>query len=353
MELIIMDKNFQRIGVIEKFESLIWVERYSRPGDFELYTSVDPYLLSTLTIGMYLYSIESEYIMIVESISIETDVEVGNHLTIKGRSLESILDRRIIWSQTILESKIQEGIKKLIEENVINPEDEERKIDNFIVEEVDDPIIDKIEIEKQYTGTNLLDAVEELCLSENLGFKINLDEDNKFVFKLYSGKDRTFKQTDNPYVIFSPSYENLLNSSYKESSMDFRNVALVAGEGEGSNRKKISINLDEVTGLERRELFVDARDISSETIYGTLEDSVYYELLRGRGLDKLNNYLYDKTFEGEVEPHQTFTYGKDYYIGDMVQLINEYGMETESRITEIIRSQSESGYTVIPTFTPV
>lgn len=45
------------------------------------------------------------------------------------------------------------------------------------------------------------------------------------------------------------------------SSQNYRNVALVAGEGEGLDRKTIPVGAAE--GMERYELYVDARDVSS------------------------------------------------------------------------------------------
>lgn len=49
--------------------------------------------------------------MIVEKIQITSDTEDGNHVTVTGRSLESILDRRIVWGQKLLSGNLQNGIK--------------------------------------------------------------------------------------------------------------------------------------------------------------------------------------------------------------------------------------------------
>ena len=64
----------------------------------------------------YLWLKESDQTMIVEDRKIESDAENGNHFTVTGRSLESILERRIIWKQTILSGNFQNGIKKLLDE---------------------------------------------------------------------------------------------------------------------------------------------------------------------------------------------------------------------------------------------
>ena len=37
MDLYILNKNFEKIGLIDTYESVIWTTRYYTYGDFELY----------------------------------------------------------------------------------------------------------------------------------------------------------------------------------------------------------------------------------------------------------------------------------------------------------------------------
>lgn len=45
--------------------------------------------------------------------------------------------------------------------------------------------------------------------------------------------------------------------------------------------------------------------------------------------------------------------GQDFFIGDIVQIKNEYGMEAKSRVSELVLSQEETGEAVYPTFTSI
>ena len=119
-----------------------------------------------------------------------------------------------------------------------------------------------MKIDTQYTGDNLYEIVNALCVANNIGFKITVNSSNQFVFKLYAGKDRSYDQFDNPYVVFSPNFDNILNTNYMESKSSLKNVTLVGGEGEGSARKYTGVG--DTSGLERREMFTDARDLSSD-----------------------------------------------------------------------------------------
>ena len=57
-----------------------------------------------------------------------------------------------------------------------------------------------------------------------------------------------------------------------------------------------------------------------------------------------------KNFEGEVDAVRMFVYGKDFFIGDVVQISNEYGIEGSARVMEFIKSDDASGSKAYPTF---
>lgn len=469
MELTVLDTNFRSIAIIDVFESLIWTDRFSTCGDFEIYESANDKNLVSLLEDYYLWSRESEHTMIIEDHKITSDIDSGSHVQITGRSLESILDRRIVWFQTVLGGNLQNGVKKLLDDNIINPTDPDRKVSNFIFEASTDPAITGLTIDAQYTGDNLLKAVQELCEAKSIGFKVLLNEAMQFVFKLYAGVDRSYDQIVNPYVVFSPKFDNLLNSNYLQSTKDLKTVTLVAGEGEGTARRTISVAgvFGSGTGLSRRELFTDARDVSSSapgrnlfdkskvqsgfinattgaietnasysnskygeaisivsgksyylsgyagafryclfnsdgtynsyvnlttpiawtaTITGKmvplfyngatdgqlnitqielgtaatayiafnkLDDTEYNAQLSQKGTQNLSEHKKIQSFEGQAETTKIYQYGRDFFMGDILQIANEYGMESRSRVTEVVRSHSTSSIDVVPTFTAV
>lgn len=349
MDLLVLNKSLDVIAIVDVYESIIWTERYYEYGDFELYTAMTQDLLNYIKTDNYIQRVGSDRVMIIEEIRIDTDSETGNHITITGRSLESILDRRVVWSQTTISGNLQNGIKKLINENIISPSKEERKISNFIFKDSTDSQITGLTVEAQYTGDNLYDVISKVCEEKSIGFKVSLNENKQFVFELYAGADRSYEQTNYPYVVFSPNFDNIINSNYLESKENLKNVALVGGEGEGTARKYLAIG--NTSGLDRRELFVDARDISSEGEDGeTLTTEQYNELLKQRGNEYLADYTDLVSFEGAVETNIMYKYGVDFFDGDIVQIANEYGHEAKVRILEVVISENEEGNSVYPTF---
>lgn len=352
MELLILDKAFSSVATLDVFESFIWTDRYCGYGDFEIYTPANAKMKESLKEEYYIYIKESEHLMIIEDVEIDTDVEDGARMKVTGRSLESILERRIIWNQTVLNGNFQNGIKKLLTENIISPSDESRKISNFVFKESTDTAITSLEVEAQYFGENLYDTIVDLCNSKQVGYKILLDGSN-FVFFLYVGTDRSYNQVKNPYVIFSPNFDNLLNSNYVESIKTLKNVTLVAGEGEGSERKTVSVSATENygTGLSRREIFTDAQGVTKNVNGQEITDEEYTNQLKQKGEETLSKNKKTISFEGEIDSNSTtYKYDEDYFIGDIVQVENEFGYMSRCRITEYVRSQSDSGIETYPTY---
>lgn len=348
MDILVLNTDFEAIAVIDTYESMIWTDRYNAYGDFEIYFAMDEQLLEYLKEDNYLWLKDSEHCMIIENIKINADAENGNHLIVTGRSLESILERRIIWGQRIFSGNLQNGIQTMLNECIISPSIVERKIPNFIFIPSTDPKITSLNIDHQYTGDELYAVIQGLCEENNIGFKVVLTDENQFAFSLYAGVDRSYNQTENPYVVFSPNFENIINSNYFSSKAGFRNVTLVAGEGEGASRKTTTVG--SASGLDRRELFTDAKDISSDTENGTLSDSEYMAQLKTKGLKNLADHIVTTAFEGEVETTILFKYGEDFFIGDIVQITNEYGNEGAVYISELIISNNKEESSIYPTF---
>lgn len=380
MDAMILDQDFEAVAILDAFESFIWTDRYYEAGDCEVYAPASIPLVQNLVEGNYLWRRDSEHLMIIDSVTITTEVESGVHITATGESLEAILKRRVIYPTTI-EGNLQNGIKKLIEESAISPSNSKRKIPNLVFVASTDPRITSLEIDGlQYSGENLYDSVSELCIAYDLGFKITLSDDKKFEFRLFMGQDRSYNQEDNPWVVFSPKFENLTSSNYYSSHKDYKNAAYILGaelpeeprEGDtttpsvANNGKNRYYELEYVdaVGLDRREIFVDASNIDdtyevtipgddendSREVDATLSDDEYLPLLSDEGDLELSETLTTTAFEGEIEATRQYVYGSDFNIGDVVQVVNEFDMTSNSRISEVVWCHDLNGISITPTF---
>lgn len=346
MDIYVLNSDFEEIGIIDVFQSLIWTTRYYDSGDFELYLPATTTAVELLTSGKYIVRDDISRVMIIQKIEITTDVESGNYITVSGNSVESILSQRIILSQTNLNTTVQEAIYRIVDENAVTCSSMTiRKFPNLTLET---PALETTEkVQMQTTYADLQEKVSEICKLYGIGWKI-LRNGKNLVFSLFRGVDRSESQSENAPVTFSPEYDNLINSNYHYDASSFKNSALIAGEGEGTARKTWGIN-QTTAGYDRYELYVDAKDISSNN--GEIGSTEYYNLLEQRGYEKLAEHSPTYSFDGEIDPNVQYIYGTDYNLGDIVQIENEYGITATARIIEIIESWSANeGYTAIPTF---
>lgn len=375
MEAIVMNTKFETIAIIDQFESFIWTDRYFGAGEFELYLPAESKLSTSLKLDNYLWNANSDHVMIVENVELNTDPEVGDHLTVTGQSLESILLRRVIWDFTELSGNVQTAIQKLLNENAISPTNAKRKFPNLTFKASTDPKVTSLTFDAavQYHGELLYDAIYEICEARDLGFRITLTEAGQFQFELYAGVDHSWEQTENPCVVFSPRYDNLLATRYTQSKVNYHNAALVMGEGDGKDKITVEATNGDFSGLDRREVMMSSNssqsDGSEEPVEdangdGTVDESEkraydqamaarlakYKETLVQEGKDELAKSKESKYFDGEVEARRQFVYGQDFKIGDIVQVSNEYNMQGKCRVLEFVMTQDASGETMLPTF---
>lgn len=352
----VLDQSFNIVGVIDEYVSCIWRPAYYDIGDFELYLSAMPELLDLLKINRYLVRTSDievnngvttyKKVMIIKNIGLNTDVENGDHLKITGKELKYLLHQRIIWRQTNLTGRAEAGIRALVDQNAINPTDTKRVIPNLILD-AGAGLTDMID--KQVTGDYLDQTIVDICTAYNYGWEIFINN-QKLVFRVYVGLDRSYGQTERPYVVFSDNFDNLFNTDYQINTEVFANCTLVGGEGEGLNRIYRSVG-NELTGLNRYETFTDARDLSQNK--GTEEEiplATYYSLLEGRGKENLAEFQNTEGFSGEVLNNVAYKYGIDFYLGDMVTVINHYGITKNVKVLSVIESEDENGSTLVPQF---
>ena len=352
----VLDQEFKLQGVIDSYVSVIWRPSYSEVGDFEIYLGATTKAISLLKENNYVVrssdiSVENgvttyEKVMVIKNVQLMTDVENGDFYCVTGRELKFLLHQRIVWKQTNLTGTAENAIRRLVNENAITPTDTNRVIPNLMLG-VSAGLTETIE--KQVTGKHLDESIVEICKTYNYGWDIFITN-NKLVLVVYAGLDRSYGQTERPYVVFSDDFENLYNTDYQLFTETFANTTLIGGEGEGLERVYVTVN-NSNSGLNRYETFTDARDISQNK--GSEEEidlTTYNKLLAERGRENLASLTFTEGFSGEVLSDVAFKYGEDFFIGDLVTVVNKYGIQKNVRVLSAIESEDETGVKLLPQF---
>lgn len=354
MDIYITSEKLEVLTVIDYCRSIIWHTKYCGAGDFELYIPASQYLFDTIHEGCFAYRKDNDTVMIVEKIQLQTTAEREDFIIISGKSAESIIARRIVWSQTNMYDYVCMMVKQLMNENLIAPTDVARKIPLIKMGEC---VTSTIKVRKQITGDNLLDAIVNLLSTYGYGFRLAKSLSRtigNLSFQIIKGIDRSINNSqNNPHVKFSYEFDNLLSSDYSADYTEYKNVTLVAGEGEGTARRTHVVHTgtgitDEPTGMNRREVYTDDSSISSNE--GEIDDATYEMMLDERGIEALSETKASVAFTGEIAPNASYKLGEHYFLGDIVTIENQYGVYANVRITDLTENLDENGYNVVLTY---
>ena len=329
LELIVLDRDFSVLGVIDGFETLIWRRKYTACGDFELHCS-DAYFQS-LRDGAYLYRSDRPELGLLQETVFSRSETGAKKAVAKGNFAEALLSDRVFGTVYDYSGKAEAVLRQMVNDLAIAPAG--RKIGHLALGASGGL---GEEITGQVTGDVLSEKLWDICAEQALSLRITLDYDtDALLFTVWQGLDRTQEQSVNAWAVFSDDFENVLSSEYRVDPSARKTFAYVAGEGEGAERVVEEVALE---GADvRRELYVDARDISKTQEDGTaLSDADYRALLRQRGLEALSEYEAVDAASCQIDGGGNLVYGRDYDLGDLCTYVDhEHGILTEARITEL------------------
>jgi hypothetical protein len=337
MRLIVLDKNFDTLGAISVFNTLIWTSRYYATGVFELHMPAD--LFDLLSTGKYLYRNDSKRLGVIREVNFSKDNKGARTAYCKGYFAEDLLNARVIDTQQRLTGKPGAIGRALVDRYFISPSDKNRVISNIKLGAADN-LGESVTV--TVTGDNVGDKLFKIEKTQEMSHRLAYDYlTNDLTFEVWKGKDRTDAQTENSWAIFSDSFYNVKNAQYNRDDSSFKNFAYVAGEGEGSARMIVTVDLRASSSEERRELYVDARDLQSTYTDGagmehSYTASQYKQMLRQRGLEKLAEYEVLEVANSDVDPNANLVYGVDFDLGDLCTYrYTDINIECTKRITEI------------------
>ncbi len=389
MQLYILNPEYEIVGYIDETESTLWHKKYNDVGQCEIYTPCSDEMLEMLKKGNYVFRYDDDMFCKIETVELLTDAEQGDYIIATANDVVKILAGRFALQNFTYSGTLANYILRLINENIINPTDTKRRIANFVFNTSNfDELTETIETTT--TDDELLQIIATACKSQNYGFRLSYDmEAGQLVFRLKKGKNKATTDSGE-YVEFSPTYSNIISSSYKEDESNYKNVAIVKYE---DGNKKIAFttvyNGDiEPQGEARREIFIDGTktsrkvthdeimtmypkarrdealkqyiaggdvianyEITTDGIVITLTDTAYLPLVQDVGKQALGKRAKTQEFSGNIDIVDTYSYKNDYDLGDIVKVVNEYGIEAEAMITEVMECEdNEDGYTIEPKF---
>lgn len=380
MDIFTVSNSFLAQRVIEEYQSAIWTERYTAPGDVQLVVPASIEMIELLKEGTFLGLNGSEEIMIIETAEIQKGL-----LTVTGRTFLSYLNQRMMWrlnptygSGTYgsgadirnwsARAKPGQFIADVVDFMVINNshnypgamdlEWDLDKIPGLTLGAVDTS--GDLVLVEAVTGP-LLDAIQPIADQHGVGMRLYLEsadpiEGFSLKFSTYRGLDRTSGQSANSLVRLLPDMDSLTDVKEIHSIANYKNVAYVWWQNT-ITQHFANPELPEPEGLDRRVIVVTPQG-NPTNLDGSPGDSYYTpaEITAFRekeARDALANYNYIRAVDGQTSPNNDYQFGTDYFLGDVIELQGITGQLSKARITEYIRTQDKIGERAYPTISVI
>lgn len=201
---------------------------------------------------------------------------------------------------------------------------------------------------------NLYTTVLDLVNTRHRGLKAvrpEAEDPAKVGIEIYNGANLTGEgETGDPEhtVVFDVQFDQVDDATYLLSAQGSTNVGYIFGATGASTVLKTTA--PEPGGLARRVLVLDESGDDS-TAGATLEESMH--IRHTRGLIELYKYNATVLFDGQVADQVAAGYNKNYFLGDILKLVGEYGISQNVRVAEFIRTEDATGEKAYPTFEAV
>lgn len=356
MEVYILDSLYRRVTVVDKFESLVWAERFAAYGDVELRVGATLENRSRFVPGVRLAIDVSCRVMTVETVEDTTDEEGRRILVVKGLSLEAILLQRLAMAaltdlttdpKWVLEGFPLDIATQLFHDICVTGILDLGDIISGVTEgsifpaDTLDPPAE--EIVYSIDPMTLYQAEKDLCDAFAMGFRLVRDLDTTILyFDVYMGCDRTTQQTLVPAVVFSPDLENLKSTTKLTTTAAYKNVAYVLSPV--GHEIVYPLDVDpSIEGFERRVLFVKADDITDVVPADATAKMIQ------RGKEELAKSRRFTVLDGELALFNRYVYGTHYNLGDLVELRDDDGATSRMQVTEQIFVSDKEGERSYPT----
>lgn len=362
----IINTNFELLGIITNYESLICIWNYYECGTFELTINKNKANTNKLKKdNMIIVNKRDDKILLIDKI-VTTTVKNSKTLKVTGTCVKGITKRRIIATNGY--DRVSEDYAENIQKHYLKNHMVESYYDNIRTTERDiawikiSPSQNRgIKTVWQARLTNLHDEMKHISEDTGLGWYGYIDRKQKCIyFDSIRGTNRTINQVEilkthkflenfthteledytheqlegtikHPYIIFSEKKKNLLEGKTTDDNSNYKNVGYIAGKGENENR--LITVLGTATGFNRREVLIDLNNI---------ED---LDELNIEGQKKLDTYKIIQSVEGKVYQIPNMEYEKDFFLGDLVTLESD-GIYEDKRIIQAKEIYERNNITV-------
>jgi hypothetical protein len=366
MDIYILDALLRPIDVVDEYISFLWTERWNTFGDFELDTLATANNKRRFVSDTMLSIPQSKRVMIVESAEEKDSIDDGNVLKVKGRCLNSILEKRMVAKYNLAHTMLLSSWDtvgfsppELLElyffsicydgnlsiGDMITYLQSQATASLYPTENIPDTF--PSDFQWSVKPKDMYSIFNELCSSYDIGYRFYKDPNaSRFLFEAIMGCDRTTQQSIFPPVIFSYDMANLIDTTNLTDTSKYYNAVWViyfykdALDNDVTLSQYVTSPDLSLSGgsFEQKVKFLSVTQIPEDM--APVDIPAYLIAL---GQAELGKSQPVNVYDGEIAKHTAFVYEKDYYLGDIVEVNGNDGGTAYMRVVEQIFSSDASG----------
>ena len=305
----IFDSSLNFLGFLDIFNSFQCSQKYADVGSFSIKALMTDKTKGLLKAGNFI--VYKDFAGIIDSLQITEEAGSYPVIAASGYDLTGLLLTRIIWNDSYFSGKSEEFLRKMVDENAINPVDTNRKIPFLALGELNG--LAQL-TERNTQNETLFAECQKVCRVADYGFAIGLDiNQKKMNFTVYQGEDRTAGKPNQ--VIIGKEFDNVQTQDYTYSKKDEITTVLVK-----KDEASVSVGSD-AAGFARREAVVKSSKSQEE-----LTDTQFQNVLISEGKEQLNSIT--ECFDIDI-------YNATLTVGDLVTVKDKsWNITFNTRVSE-------------------
>ena len=389
MDLITLDPvSYEVFDLYEDYSSLIWTERYTETGEFQLKTMNIDAAMTALPEWQLVSLMDSDQVMRVEDHQIDEDAQGVETLTITGRAVEGqILEGRYVQEPSDSTGPADIGFDCVGVTGIFVYllyamegiwDDYASSLFDANIKPTDSTINAHTDITRFWKQGDVYTPVHDLLAQMNLGMRSIRPrrQDNTLqsvfwtigstppamtrttdanptymAFDVYEGRDRSTSSGMLNPVAFNALNGALKGNKYLSSRKNFFTGVTVYESGGPLFYRRYVPGWDPTLNPESRNLNYRMKPVdggSRGSLTGPQMTTYLHQLANTEILKSMNTISTD--FAVQDSP-TTPIYNQDYFLGDLVDLNLKHGIRKQGRVTEFIRSKDALGIKQYPTIT--
>lgn len=382
--------------LIEGYESMIWTERFLPSGDFQMKTTLVDETVKLLP-EMSLISLrDTKEVMYVTTHDYSYNSDGYFEVTIKGKSVDTFVQHRTLEGPYKKKYKMARNYTRaeasaiLLWNSLVNPTENDvtragpwtrstlDTIPNFAIS--DSSTVGSGSKRKWLTGGQVYPQLIDFLGKNHLGIRtirpdsgpakiVSVSTNDKGIISyntvtnttkmrldLYNGVDRSRNQQTRNRIIFHQMSDHVVDPKYLRSIETHATMAFVVSSVGiiyvYRNRPRDKV----LGGWDRRVVWVDGGEPETEDT--DVDDDLTKAQIRNRnaairaefkedlpeaGEIALENNDRTNLFEGQISENVAYKYNRDYFLGDQVTLMGEYGPPETMFVAEYTRTEDKEG----------